>query len=96
MKMRPLGSAMPATPCPLKKPESCCKIDDQGMARKRWQGKVIERMDDLRHIQPLPALAAARLHDVLGRDIECGVVSAVLDRSLLHSLSPFLLTGSCS
>src|SRR5258706_8218855 len=71
------------------------EVDDQDMASKSRQSKIIERVDDLGHIQPMPALSAARLHNLFGRNIEYRFVCAFLERRLLHSLSPFLLTKGC-
>src|SRR6266849_9332809 len=71
------------------------EIDDQDMARTSRQGKIIERMDDLGNIKPMPALSAARLHNMFERNIEHGFVCAFFERRLLHSLSPFLLTKRC-
>src|SRR6266705_876874 len=48
------------------------EIDDKDMTRKSRQGKIIERVDDLGHIKPMPALSAARLHNVFKRNIEYG------------------------
>src|SRR5258708_22528607 len=71
------------------------EIDDEDMARKSRQGKIIERVDDLRNIKPMPALSAAGLHNVFERHIEHRFAFAFFERSLLHSLSPFLLTKRC-
>src|ERR1700730_7692547 len=60
------------------------EIDDEGMARKSRQGKIIERVDDLRDIKPTPAFSAARLHNMFERNIEHRFVVAFLERSLLH------------
>src|SRR5258708_30228254 len=69
--------------------------DDKDMTRKSRQGKIIERVDDLGHIKPMPALSAARLHNVFKRNIEYGFVCVFFERSLLHSLSSFLWTKRC-
>src|SRR6266568_3164243 len=61
------------------------EIDNEDMARKSRQGKIIERVDDLGHIQPPPAFSAARLHDVFKRNIKHGFVLAFFERHLLHS-----------
>src|SRR5258708_32539524 len=68
------------------------EIDDKDMASESRQGKIIERVDDLGHIKPMPAPSAARQHNMFGRNIEHRFLCAFLERRLLHCLSPFLLT----
>jgi SAM-dependent methyltransferase len=46
------------------------KIDDKHMTRDGRQSKIIERVDNLRDIDPLPALLPARPHYMLGWNIE--------------------------
>src|SRR5690348_8623355 len=87
------GSKLPLTPCkPFLNGRRSTEIDDEDMARKSWQGKIIERVDDLGNIKPMPALSAARLYNVFGWNIEHCFVLAFFEWSLFHSLSPFLLT----
>src|SRR2546421_7394922 len=64
------------------------EIDDEDMAGKGRQGKIIERVDDLGSINPMPALAAARPHNMFGRNIEHRFVFAFFERSLLHACLP--------
>src|SRR6266567_6215386 len=79
------GSKLSLTPGkPFLNSRRRTEIDDEDMARKSRQGKIIERVDDLRSIKPMPALSAARLHNVLRRNIEHRFVLAFLERSRLH------------
>src|SRR5947208_10267026 len=48
----------------------------------------MERVDDLRNIKPMPALSAARLHNVFERNIEHRFAFAFFERSLLHPCLP--------
>src|SRR6266851_485543 len=90
------GSKVSLTPSePFLNSRRRTEIEDKDMARKSRQGKIIERVDDLGHIKPMPALSTARLHNMFERNIEYGFVCAFLERSLLHPLSPFLLTKRC-
>jgi hypothetical protein len=73
---------------PLLNSRRRAEIDDQDMARKRRQGEIIERVDDLRHIQPMPALSATRLHNMFEWNIEDSFVFAFFGWSLRHSRLP--------
>src|SRR5579864_7349469 len=66
------------------------KIDDEDMARKSRQGKIIERVDDLGNIKPIPTFAMARLHNVLRRNIKNSDLPVAFERSLFHGLFSFL------
>src|SRR5438105_3525676 len=68
------------------------EIDDEDMARNGRQSKIIERVDDLRNIKPIPAPSVARLNNMLRRNIENSFLYAIFQRSLLHSSSSFLPT----
>ena len=68
------------------------EIDDEDMARNGRQSKIIERVDDLRNIKPIPAPSAARLNNMLRRNIENSFLSVAFQGSLLHSSSSFLPT----
>src|SRR5260221_3127368 len=90
------GSKVSLTPSePFLNGRRSTEIDDEDMTRKSRQGKIIERVDDLRNIKPMPALSAARLHNVFERNIEHRFAFAFFERSLLHPLSPFLLPNRC-
>src|SRR5712691_8170683 len=75
------GSKVSLTPSePFLNSRGSTEIDDQDMARKSRQGKIIERVDDLGNIKPMPALSAARLHNMFGRNIERRFVFAFFER----------------